>query len=250
MNTISLKTSMKEAKTLPALLIGLSLIIAAAIFGSLYYTTHTKLTTNNLLSVTGSAKTHVTSDKAKLVVSISHTVFQSSLPSGYENVAHDLKLINQLIDDSKIKDKTITESPVFMNQAYYPDYMAENQYNLIQTFTIQSDDVDGITQLSQSIPSLADQGALVSVQSLEYFYSKLPELRVSLLSDAVKDAQARADNIASATGMKVGNVQSAAAGVVQVLAPDSIDVYDYGAYDTSTIEKDVMVTVKATFRLE
>ncbi len=38
-------------------------------------------------------------------------------------------------------------------------------------------------------------------------------------------------------------------GVVQVLPPSSTEVSDYGAYDTSSIEKEVMVTVKASFRL-
>lgn len=47
-----------------------------------------------------------------------------------------------------------------------------------------------------------------------------------------------------------GAVQSANMGVVQVMSVDSVEVSDYGAYDTSNIEKEVMVIVKATFRLD
>jgi hypothetical protein len=39
-------------------------------------------------------------------------------------------------------------------------------------------------------------------------------------------------------------------GVVQVMQVDSVDVSDYGSYDTSTINKDVMVTVKTVFGLK
>lgn len=240
---------MKESKILPALIIGISMVTAALVFGSYYYTAQSSLATNNQLSVTGSTKTHVTSDKAKLVVTISHITAEEDLSSGYSLVGRDLNLVNKLINDKGLS-KSATESPVFMNQHYDNNYDNITRYNLNQTITIQSDNVADVTELSKQIPSLADEGALVSVQSIEYLYSKLPELRVSLLSDAVEDAKARADKIAEATGMSVGNVQSASAGVVQVLSADSIEISDYGSYDTSTIEKDVMVTVRATFRLE
>ncbi len=39
-------------------------------------------------------------------------------------------------------------------------------------------------------------------------------------------------------------------GVVQVLSEGSIDVSDYGTYDTSKIDKEVMITVKTTFGLK
>jgi hypothetical protein len=86
--------------------------------------------------------------------------------------------------------------------------------------------------------------------SLEYSYTKLPELRVSLLSDAVKDAKARAAKLAESSGKKVDVLKSASVGVVQVLPVNSVDVSDYGTYDTSKIDKDVMVTVKAAFTLK
>jgi hypothetical protein len=91
---------------------------------------------------------------------------------------------------------------------------------------------------------------MVSTQSLEYYYSKLPDLRVSLLEDAVKDAKLRAEKIAAGTGRRVGSVRAASSGVVQVLSPNSVDISDYGNYDTSSVDKDVMVTVKASFDLK
>jgi hypothetical protein len=75
----------------------------------------------------------------------------------------------------------------------------------------------------------------------------LSDLRVSLLGDALKDAKARANEIARASNQNIGKLKSASSGVVQVLAPNSTDTSDYGTYDTSTINKDISVTVRATF---
>jgi len=38
-------------------------------------------------------------------------------------------------------------------------------------------------------------------------------------------------------------------GVVQVMPVNSVEISDYGTYDTGSIEKEVMVTVKALFIL-
>jgi hypothetical protein len=136
-----------------------------------------------------------------------------------------------------------------MNQTYDQNGIFNFHYQLNQTVTVQSDDVNKLTDISKKVSTLASQGVIVSVQSLEYYYSKLPDLRISLLTQAVEDAKARAAKIAQGTGRRVGNVQNASIGVVQVMSPNSVDVSDYGSYDTSSIEKDVMVTVKASFRL-
>ena len=73
---------------------------------------------------------------------------------------------------------------------------------------------------------------------------------MSLLGKAVKDAKARALSIAENSGAGVGSLESVSGGIVQVLAPNSTDISDYGSYDTSTIEKDIMVTVKAEFGIK
>ncbi|MDD4995997.1 MAG: SIMPL domain-containing protein, partial [Patescibacteria group bacterium] len=81
-------------------------------------------------------------------------------------------------------------------------------------------------------------------------YTKLPELRISLLAEAIKDAKARAEKIAESSGKRIDVIKSASIGVVQVLPVNSVEISDYGAYDTSSIEKEVMVTVKASFNMK
>jgi len=245
-----MKLKYKEENYFAPIIISVAFIIAAVIFGLFYYKGQA-LRNINVLEVTGSAKTEVQSDQAKLVISLTRNVVVSDLSSGYSQMAADLKLVEKLLSDSGINKESIVESPVSMNQNWSNDNSKEISYNLNQIITVQSDNVEMITSISKKVPSLAEQGAIAAVQSLEYYYSKLPELRISLLSEATKDAKARAQKIAEGTGKSIGSVEKASSGVVQVLPPNSIGaVSDYGNYDTSTIEKEIMVTVKASFELK
>ncbi len=239
---------METIKTTHIYIISAAFVLASIIFGAFYY--NAQLVSNDTLSVTGSAKTSVTSDQAKLVLTIAHTAPASTLATGYNAVARDLTLTRALLKQEGVADADVTEGTVSTNQIYDQNYGAELRYTLNQTITIQSGDTAKLTAISKKIPSLSNQGAVVSIQSLEYFYSKLPDLRVSLLQDAVKDAKARADQIAQGTGRRIGAVKTASSGVVQVLSPNSVDISDYGTYDTSSIQKDIMVTVKASFELK
>lgn len=231
------------------LIVGIALIVAALAFGGCYFFAQSA-NSKDTLAVTGSAKTRVTSDQAKLVISLNRIAPATDLKTGYAEIAGDLKLTEALLKKNGMSGPTVLVSPVSMNQFYDGNSGLPLRYQLYQTVTVQSDDVAKITAVSEQVPELAAQGAIVSVQSREYYYSKLPDLRVSLLTQAVQDAKARAEKIAEGTGRSVGSVQAASSGVVQVLAPDSVDVSDYGSYDTASVDKDIMVTVKASFRLK
>jgi uncharacterized protein len=241
---------MEDRKIIPAAILGVALIISAFTFGKLYYSAQS-VNSKDVLSVTGSAKTRVSSDQAKLIISLSREAVTPNLSPGYKSLAGDLAAAQAFLKKSGVADTDVVESPVTANQVYeqYPT-AGVTHYQLGQTLTVQSNDISKVTEISKNVPSLANGGAIVSVQSLEYYYSKLPDLRVSLLTQAVQDAKSRAEKIAEGTGRKIGGIQTASSGVVQVLAPNSVDVSDYGSYDTSSIDKDVMVSVKASFRLE
>ncbi|MBC7334387.1 MAG: SIMPL domain-containing protein, partial [Actinobacteria bacterium] len=133
---------------------------------------------------------------------------------------------------------------------YLYDPYAPREYILRQNVEIKSSDVEKITSIAKNTQKIIDQGVIFSTNSLEYYYSKLPELRISLLSEAVKDAKLRAEQIAKGSGREIRSIKSATSGVVQVLPVYSTEISDYGAYDTSTIEKEVMVTVSVVFTLK
>ncbi len=230
---------------IPALVISLGLILASSVGAYAFYKSRTL---DNTLSVTGSTKTRVVSDSAKWTFNIYRRVYEQSIPTGYSSLAKDLAQVNAFLNQNGIKENQITVNPIYMEEVWRePSYQGPREVILRQVIMVDSEDVKGITAVAKSTETLARSGILISTQSPQYFYSKLSELRVSLLSDAIKDAKSRAEQIAKSSGQSIGSLKSASSGVVQVLAPNSIEVTDYGTYDTSTIDKDVMVTVRGVF---
>ncbi len=222
-------------------------ILLATIIGT--YTLYTIRGFDNALSVTGSAKMSVRADSVKWSSTITRTVYENELQSGYAQIAKDGTVVKDFMTKQGIASSSVTITPVFVDQIY--NYNANSggprEYSLRQTITVGSNDVDKITQVANNVQDIIAKGVIFSTSQPEYYYSKLADLRVSLIADAITDAKARAGQLAQSSGSRVGGLKSASTGVVQVLPPNSVDVSDYGQYDTSSIMKDVMVTVRATF---
>ncbi len=231
-------------------ILGASFIIASVVVGVTFYKIRSL---ENTISVTGSAKTEVVSDTAKWTSQITRPVRISSLQGGYAQIASDLEKVKSFMIESGIPEESITVSTVsfYENYSYQQNYQSysEKEYILSQTITVNSNEVDKITEISKNINKIVSQGIIFQTNSLEYYVSNLPDLRVDLLGKAVEDAKSRAQSLASASGKKVGKLKNASSGVVQVLSQNSTDVSDYGSYDTSQINKVVTVTVKASFTL-
>jgi len=229
------------------LILGLSIILSSSIGAFTFY----KLRSMDYISTTGSAKKPVTSDKVKWSSSITRTAKASTIKDGYAKMDTDLKAVKEFLATNGVPAEAIEISPIFMNEVYEQNPGPEKNYNLVQNITVQSADVQKIADLSKNTsPLVAGKGILFSTNSLEYYYSKLPEVRIELLDSAIADAKARAGKLAEAGDKKLGALKSASSGVVQVMSPNSVEVSDYGMYDTSSVNKEIMVTVKASFELK
>lgn len=230
----------------PAFIIASALILAV-IVGGIFYTT--KGNGGNTLTVTGSTRMSVTSDSVIWKVSISRDVATANLKGGYAQLDSDLKVVQAFLAKNNIDSKSVTIAPVSASPDYNQGGGAPLSYMLRQSIEIDSSDVNGITAIAKNVGELVNQGVLFQTDSLEYYYSKLDDARVNLLTEATSDAKARASAMAKSSHQSVGRLQSASSGVVQVLSKGAVDNGDYGQYDTSKIEKDITVTVRATFKL-
>jgi uncharacterized protein len=230
-----------------AIILGVCLIISALIGSFTFYAVRSPVDT---LSVTGSVRQRVTSDIAIWTSSFTRTVPAENLKEGYQMMASDQKMVLDFFKDNGFSENDLTISPVFMEQLYMYDPNAPKENSLRQTVKIQSNDVEKITNMAKGTDGLINRGVIFSTQSLEYYYSGLPELRIELIPAAINDAKLRAQKIASGSGKKIGAIKSASLGVVQVLPVNSTEVSDWGTYDTSTIEKDVMIPVTVIFTLK
>lgn len=236
--------SLRDGMVWAAGVIGVALIISAIVGAVSFYNVRAM---DNVLSVTGSAKKSIVADRAQWSVSISRPSTIDTLQGGYSQMARDLNIVKAFFAKNGFAEASLKISPVLMEEVYENYASGPKKYTLRQTVELKSDDVVKIDALSKNTQEVISQGVVLSTQSPQYSYSGLAELRVSLLSDALKDAEARAESIAQVTGDHAGKLKSAASGVVQVLPEGSTEVSDYGAYDMSSINKEVMVTVRASF---
>lgn len=218
--------------------------VLAALIGS--YTFYAVRSLDNVLTVTGSAKQAVTADTAKWSLTVTRTVGEEGISTGYAQIARDTSTVLAFLKQNSVADESVTTQPAVMDEIYRGDGYPR-QFNVRQTIVVQGSSVDTIEGLSKRVSELSAKGIFVSGNWLEFYVSSLPELRVSLLGAAIQDARARAEEIAKAGEQSVGSLKAASSGVVQVLAPNSIDVSDYGQYDTQSKQKEVMVTARATF---
>ncbi len=230
-----------------AVILGVCLIISASIGSFTFYKVRTPVDT---IAVTGSVRERVTSDIAICSSEFTRTVPAENLKEGYRMMQNDQELVLEFFEDNGFTEDDLTITPVFMETLYMYDPNAPKENILKQTVTIQSVDVNKITNMAKSTQELINKGVIFSTRSLEYYYSKLPDLRIELIPDAINDAKLRAQKIAEGSGKKLGVIKSANLGVVQVLPVNSTEVSDWGTYDTSTIEKEVMIPVTVTFTLE
>jgi len=242
-----------------------SLVLGASLIGSTFVAANAIYQVKALskgISVTGSVDRTVRSDTVKWRGTFSRRVAVDGLAEGNRLIKQDLKETQNYLKDHRVADAQVTINPVSITptcggqQQYYYDGKSCGPnpvvgYTLTQSIIVESDDVDGITLAAQLATNyLLEKGIIFSSDPLEYYYGKLADLRLDMLSEATKNAKARAEQIVASTGGRLGPVQSASMGVFQVTAVNSMEVSDYGAYDTSTVEKKVTAVVRATFALE
>ncbi len=234
-----------------------TIIIIGAIVAALVVTIIAAVTAyniksaNNTISVTGSARTSVVADLAIWTIHLETKTSPDGQQSGLDTLD---KAKEKVLTYLKSQGMENVETPAaWVNQDYtYPQNSAPIfiGYTVYRDIIVRSQDVDKLSALANSVAPLAGSGYTVTTNGLQLTYQNLSETRVTLLSEAIKDAKARAEAIAKDSGQSVGSLKSSASGVVQVLPQGGIDVSDYGSYDTTSKNKDVMVTVRAEFLLK
>ncbi len=249
------------APIVSSLLLGASIVAGSAIFAQAFYQLKAS---GHTIGVTGSVERTVTSDTVKWTSVITKSIDVAGLKDGSSQMRTDVANAVALLKSSGIVENTITIQPMSVSA------VCENQgslaydrggtycgsgrvggYNLQQMILVESHDVHAVTKAArESAPKLLADGLVFSTVSLEYYFSKLDELKLDLLAEATKNAKMRAERMAQSTGGRIGKIQQAAQGVFQVTAVNSLDISDYGSYDTTSPEKKVTAVVKTTFTLE
>ena len=202
------------------------------------------------ITVTGSAKTTATADNAVWVLNVS--LSSPTVATAVKKVDADVAALSKYLTEGGIAAEGLTLGAVatFANEEFVNGNPTGRilSYRATREVTVRSKDVQLVSKLSQGIGSLLATRINANNYGPQYYISNLPELRPQLMAEAMKDAKVRAEALTKAVGGNIGSLVNVKAGPIQITTPDSTMTADYGAYDTSTIEKTVTATVSVTFK--
>jgi hypothetical protein len=201
------------------------------------------------VTVTGSARMEVDADRA--VWTIQAFEQAEDIATAVERTERSIVAVTEYlvrggIDADLIELEGLSTS---INYVWTEQGMTSEiaSYSAFRSLRVRTDDVALVDRLSREFGQLLATGIGVTAWQPEYLIADLPALRPQLQAAAVEDALTRAEAMLAVVGGEVGTVRSIRSGPFQVSAPDSVDVSDFGMYDTSTIRKSVGATVSVTF---
>lgn len=127
---------------------------------------------------------------------------------------------------------------------------AVEAYQLERSIEISTGRVELVSELATRTDELLQRGVLWNAWTPEFYLGELGDVKLQLMESATQDARARALQFAKGGGNDLGPLRSARQGVLQVTPPNSVDMGDYGMYDTGSIDKVVKAVVTVTFDLK
>ncbi|HAB53833.1 MAG: hypothetical protein A2315_12745 [Ignavibacteria bacterium RIFOXYB2_FULL_35_12] len=240
----------KNNNLMPFIVLGISLIVCSVIFVTAWRANYSS---NQTITVTGSAKKDITSDLGILRGSI--TVEAPTAELAYQELKRQKPVLTSYLASNGFPEKEIE----FFTMNGYPIYEISpsgyqtskvRAYTYSQRIEIKSNDVNKIKSISLEITSLIEKGVSFNVEMPEYHYSKIADVKIEIQAEAAKDAMNRASRIALSTGRELGPMRSARMGVIQITPRLSNQISDYGVNDLSSIEKEITAVVNASFEIE
>src|SRR5690606_2486205 len=224
----------------------IAIIAAAIILGNAFLNRHES---NHKVSVTGLGEMDFTSD-----LIVWEGVFNkdnTDLRQAYMDLDKDKKIITEYLNSKGIPEDELVFSAVQTIEKTKPNYTNEGNYlgetflgyKLTQTIKLESKEVDKIEQISRQITELLNQGVQFYSQPPRYYYTKLADLKINMISKATEDARLRAEQIAENSGAKLGKLVTADLGVFQITGQNSGEDYTWGGtFNTSSKAKTASIT--------
>ncbi len=202
------------------------------------------------ITVKGYAEEKVVSDAGTWRGTV--TVRAADLQAGYRQLEQDSTRVSNMLKSTAGEGAAASVGPVVTRTVYEtgPGGVQTGRvsgYELERSFELSSGDVALIGRIAADASGLISEGVNINSWPPQYFFGDLNAVKVRLIGAATKDAQLRAEQFASNSGVTVGPLRSASQGVFQITRPNSNDTADYGSYDTSTVEKVVKAVVTVEY---
>ena len=237
-----------------AIIFGIAIVVSSIFLGKAY-TDRSKA--DGEIRVTGLGKADFSSD---LIVWEGKFGSQNiDLKKSYLNLEKNKSAVNKYLIDKGIESEQLIYSAVKTNKNYKSlysddgDFIGEEfiSYELSQTVKIESKQVDKIEKISREITELLNLGVQFYSEAPRYYYTKLADLKIKMISKATEDARLRAEKISEFSGGKLGKLESARMGIFQITGQNSKENHSWGGtYNTTSRKKTASITMKLTYKID
>ncbi|HVV88758.1 MAG TPA: SIMPL domain-containing protein [Kofleriaceae bacterium] len=211
------------------------------------------------IKVTGSAKRRITSDLIEWDATVSAEAKDKlsayrALHDGVDKTVAYLKSAGVADADVFPDSATIEDETTTVYEGKGDDRVSKQVligYIAKQSVTVRSTDVQRVEKVSREVTNLLEQGVSVTSAAPAYYYTKLGELKVEMLSEASHDARTRAENmLKSAGGASLGRLKDADMGVININPANVSETSWEGNNDTTSLEKDIIAIVHVSYALQ
>ena len=236
-----------------SILFSVAIIVAAIVLGNAFVNRNRA---ESQISVTGLGEKNFQSDLIVWEGSFSRE--NMSLKTASAELNSDKILIENYLIKNGVSRNSVVFSAITISEMTRQKYSQSGErvgeefagYKLTQSIEITSKEIEKIEGISRRITELLNEGIQFNSENPRYYYTKLADLKILLVSEATKDARERAEKIAEESGSKLGNLISAQMGIIQITGQNSNEDYSWGGtYNTSSKEKTASITMKLTYKV-
>lgn len=239
------------SKNSTAIIFAAAIVLAAFLLGNAYVN---RLKSSGEISVTGLGVQNFTSDL--IVWDGSFSTESKDLKSAFLQLKNDKITIINYFKSKGVNPENIVFNAVTTTKNMTDKYGSDDKYigseflnyTLTQNLSIESNEVDKMTKISREITELLNQGIQFNSSEPRYYYTKLADLKIEMISKATIDAKIRAEKIAENSGGRLGKLKSASMGIFQITGKNSSEDYSWGGtFNTSALKKTASITVKLNY---
>ncbi len=239
---------------LNSIVFSIAIVIAAIVLGNAYLS---RTKSDGTISVTGLGKTDFTSDL--IVWQGRFEKENKDLKKAYLDLENDKIIILEYLNLKGINSNSIVINAIRTREKNKQNYSDQGKYLgktfigyiLSQSIQIESKEVEKVEKISREITELLNKGVQFYSEPPRYYYTKLADLKIEMISKATADARIRAEKIAENSDAKIGNLISAKMGIFQITGQNSNENYSWGGtFNTSSKKKTASITMKLTYKVK
>jgi len=251
-----------DSKIKSSIIIGIAVIITAFVLGQSFKSRNENL---DSISVIGLGTKDFVSDE--ILWSGSFATNSMDIKTAYGKIISDQKIVSNFFISKGFRSNEFSFGAVNFQKkfreirtvtaenGYVNAEQVFNGYEATQSISFSAKKnpqlVKRIEEVSSKTSELINSGIELTSNSIQYTYSNLPSLKQSLIENATRDANERANKIVNTANGNLGKLKGANMGVFQITGQGSTEEDSYGGNnDTFSKNKTARITVRLEYNLD